>query len=376
MLNSRQQASGGPLTKTSLPRPVETVPAASTGLIVLFLLLLASISSCVDEGERRVVRVGIFQNEPIVFRDKNGLPKGLYVDLLNAIAKKEDWEIHYVFDSWDGCLTRLRTGDIDLMTSIAYTEKRDTYADFSRETVWTLWGMIFVHPKSGIEDVQSMDGKTVAVLKDGINGINFLKLAKEFGITCDVLYLPSYAAAFKAAESGKADAVVTNNVFGTTHGAKYRVNRSSIIFSPANAFFAVPEGRNKDLADTVDAYLRDWKKDDDSIYHRSLTRWLSPGTESSAQLPKWVAMALAGFVLASLILLLWTRLLRRQVDAKTAALRRAQEDLQASEVRFRTICENAPVLINAFDKDGRCVFWNKQCYKTFGCVTRQAMRSG
>ena len=47
-------------------------------------------------------------------------------------------------------------------------------------------------------------------------------------------------------------------------------------------------------------------------------------------------------------------------------LRLAEEALKESEARFRTISENAPVLINSFDKDGRCLFWNTQCQKTFG----------
>ncbi|MGL1890654.1 MAG: PAS domain S-box protein [Spirochaetaceae bacterium] len=43
-----------------------------------------------------------------------------------------------------------------------------------------------------------------------------------------------------------------------------------------------------------------------------------------------------------------------------------EEALKESEERFRTISENAPGLINSFDADGKCLFWNKQCQKTFG----------
>lgn len=46
--------------------------------------------------------------------------------------------------------------------------------------------------------------------------------------------------------------------------------------------------------------------------------------------------------------------------------KQAEQALIESEERFRKISENAPVLINSFDKDGRCLFWNEQCNKTFG----------
>jgi PAS domain-containing protein len=40
---------------------------------------------------------------------------------------------------------------------------------------------------------------------------------------------------------------------------------------------------------------------------------------------------------------------------------RAENAMQISENKFRTIFENAPILIDAFDKDGKCILWNKEC---------------
>jgi diguanylate cyclase (GGDEF)-like protein/PAS domain S-box-containing protein len=46
--------------------------------------------------------------------------------------------------------------------------------------------------------------------------------------------------------------------------------------------------------------------------------------------------------------------------------KQAEYAVHESEVRFRTIFENAPVMINAFDEQGRCMLWNSACERTFG----------
>ena len=51
--------------------------------------------------------------------------------------------------------------------------------------------------------------------------------------------------------------------------------------------------------------------------------------------------------------------------------KRAEASLQASEARFRMIFEYAPVMINSFDQDGRCVLWNSQCQRVFGWTAEE-----
>lgn len=46
--------------------------------------------------------------------------------------------------------------------------------------------------------------------------------------------------------------------------------------------------------------------------------------------------------------------------------KKATENLRLSEKKFRTICQNSPVLINSFNCEGKAVLWNDECEKTLG----------
>ncbi len=55
-----------------------------------------------------------------------------------------------------------------------------------------------------------------------------------------------------------------------------------------------------------------------------------------------------------------------------------KEDLKAlaeSELRFRTIFEYAPILVDGFTKDGQCVLWNKECERMLGWTHQEIMES-
>ena len=284
---------------------------------------------------KRSIRVGIFQNEPIVFQDEDGVAKGFYVDVLNEIARKENWDIEYILDSFSGGLDRIKTKDIDIMTCVAQTEPRDVFADFSGEVIWNLWGVVFVRPDSNIENIISLQGKKVAILKDGINGINFMKLCEEFNVTCEIQEMSSHDITLKAVESGESDAAVVNSIFGAMHGSEYNVNKTSIIFSPINAVFAFPEGNNRDLAIIIDSYLHDWKQDKDSVYNKSLTRWLMHRTVAVSVVPDWLIAGVTIILFIVLLLLIWARLLKRIVRRRTA-------QLQRSKTKYQSLYDNSP----------------------------------
>jgi len=77
----------------------------------------------------QVVRVGIYDNNPLVEPTPSGGASGFFIDLLQAIAHEEGWQLQYVPMIFADGLDRLEKGELDLMTVVAYSEERAARKD-------------------------------------------------------------------------------------------------------------------------------------------------------------------------------------------------------------------------------------------------------
>ncbi len=76
-------------------------------IFTLLALTMAVWQWLGGQGERRGVSVGLYENAPKVYTDENGRPSGLFVELLDAMARAEGWRVNYVACQWADCLAQL-----------------------------------------------------------------------------------------------------------------------------------------------------------------------------------------------------------------------------------------------------------------------------
>ena len=67
------------------------------------------------------LRVGTYPNPPLIFRDEQGRPQGIYVDVLEHVARQEQWKLEYVEGAWEECLERLGRGERSTCSSPSAT---------------------------------------------------------------------------------------------------------------------------------------------------------------------------------------------------------------------------------------------------------------
>ena len=312
-------------------------------LLVTLLAAVAGPASAQDQG--RPVRVGLFQLHPLIFQDETSQPDGLYVDLLQEIARQEGWRLQFVPGTWADGLQGVRAGRLDLMTVVINTPDRDAYLDFCRESVLAVWGQVFAGQTSGIQSILDLQGRRVAVMTDDLNGQNFRANARKFGVDCEIVEAGSHHEVFQLVEAGMAAAGVAPNLFGNSHAHEYRLVPTPIVFDPNSTTFAAPGGQHPELLAAIDRHLGQWKSDQGSFYYLTLNRWFGP-SGSGGGVPRWLLGLLGSAGALALLLMLWIRILGHQVKART-------RQLQASETKIRAIFDQTYQFLGVLDTEGR-----------------------
>lgn len=349
-----------------------------------FILLIACFAAPLSAAADRPVRVGIFDYEPAIYRNSEGKVEGFFAELLAQVAADNGWSLQFVHGSWDDGLKRLRKGEVDLLTSVAYTEERARYMDYCEEPLLTVWGEVYVHEGSDIDNIHELEGKSIAVMEGDYNARVFRTHVDAFGINCVYLEFPNFSAVFKAVQSGDADAGVINSTVGAGIGPKYSVKGTGVVFNPFNIHFTVRKGRNGEVLAALQENLVKWKADPDSVYYRGLKTWLRRDVGVKHVVPEAVwqgGVLLAGLLCAAVLISFF---LRSRVRKATEELfeekeryRNLAEELRTSQEKYHQLVEGMEDLITSVDSAGAMLFVNHRAEAVFGmtpeaCIGRNA----
>lgn len=290
---------------------------------ILFLLILAPLFLVAEET--RTVTVGAFNNYPVNFQDTDGNFKGLYVDLLDEIGKKENISFTYVYGTWNEGLDRIKSGEVDMLTSVAYTPERSKFMDYCENPVLTVWGELYVPRNSEIKGILEVADKKIGVMKGDINARNFKELTTAFNIMCHYIEYSDYQEVFHAVKSKLVDAGVAGITYGAANQTKFNLKPTGIVFNPLNLYFTVSKKADKELLSLLDEYVFAWKNDDDSVFTAASLKWLHNSVHQNGQIPDWLEQLLFLLVLILLLSFVFIILLRLQVSKATGKIRETEE---------------------------------------------------
>jgi len=318
----------------------------SKQIFVLILALLLSTSLVF--AEKKIVKVGVYENAPKVFTDESGDPSGIFIDVIEYIAEKESWDLQYVSGTWVEGLDRLAKGEIDLMPDVAYTVDREKIYSFHKVPILSSWYQVYAPKGSNIRSLLDLSKKKILVLERSVQQQAFTKLSKGFGLDVTLISVPDYKAMFEKVAGNEAHAAITNRFYGIMHAKTFGLEDTGIVFEPSDLFFATPKKAPQQLLNSIDSHIAVMKTDSQSVYYASLKHWTSE--EVRFQLPLWLQISGIALSIVLLMSIGGSIVLKHQVNVRTLELQQINREMEQRIIERTTQLEIAKTKAESADR--------------------------
>lgn len=350
-----------------------------TPFSLLIIVLLLSILIVAVHNKKATasepIKVGIFQNKPVVYFEES--PKGLFVEVLDHIAEKEGWEIEYVRCELKKCFELLQANQLDLMTSVGKNSRRSKFVSFSEEPVWTFWGTIYSHDQE-LSSLFDLENKQIGVRRKDKITSGLKSILADFNIPVHYVEFDNYQDSFNALHARQVDVVAVNNTVGFEEQRNSDIQLTPIVFTPFSAYFAAPiGGRHQEKLVIIDSYIKRLKKDKSSFFSDFKKLWLS-GPQSYWTAKRVSTISLVCLFITVLVMALWRYCslvsLNKKLLQGIENRKQVERKLLQSEEKFRRLVANAAYAIFVFDEAGYFQLVNKQACKSLGYTEKQLLQ--
>lgn len=219
-------------------------------ILMIGLFVLYFVSSFAVEAKDNVIRVGYIDHCSLI-NEANGEHVGYAVDYLNEISNYTGWKYEYVLDTWENCLEKLETGDIQLICMAEYMpENADKflYADMPFGYEYTI---LYACPDSDIyyEEYEAMDGCKVGLLNEDVRKEEFAVFAREKGINYEPVYFDSEEEMLLALRNKEVKLAAVESLHG--HGDLKMVSRFNV-----RPFYCATGKENQTLMNEINSAMQ------------------------------------------------------------------------------------------------------------------------
>lgn len=302
--------------------------------IFLFSLILNTFTIA------KILKVGTYHNPPKIALGETQIPEGIFIDILEFVAKKEKWSIKYISGKWEECLRRLEEGSIDLLPDVAISPERIEKFDLNKIPVLYSWLQLYTRKGVEINNISDLAGKRIGVLKGSIQEKECFNLQKSIAIEFTILTFLEYKELEEEIANGKIDAIVVSRFYGYNKKRKSDIlEPTSIILKPTSLHFAVKKGTKGELLATIDKHLSMLLRDPHSIYYKSFEKWFHE--KSIIHIPPYIIWGLLSVTIIALFFIIQTITLRYLVKERTKEIEEKNSELSLALEQLKRAQEEA-----------------------------------
>lgn len=344
-------------------------------LITIVLIAIESIRYNGVFGVETMLRVAFEPNLPPYQFLEDGKPVGMHIDILNSIAKKNNFKIEYVpIENESKCLDALNTGSVDIVLGLvadAYSKYKDQFTERISQS-----SICVVARKKDSQNIKDNMNEGHFTATYEYNTMNYAYVLNMNNIRS--LIVANQIDAFNNLLMGRADMLV-----GVRGSIVYQLEKAELdeqytiinnYMVPVEYTMAVKKG-DKELLNKLNASLRKMRLDGE--YSIINDKWANEENYAVKEIIRRVAViAFTALVVVLVVILFNLRLnivLKRQVSKKTQELQNINGDLEKQVIQTRNsnelrnkIVESSPSGIIVFDKECMITLTNKSALCLLG----------
>ncbi|WP_417553224.1 transporter substrate-binding domain-containing protein [Marinomonas fungiae] len=288
----------------------------------LLCIMLASTVSA------QTIRVGGDSNyPPYEFINSAGEPDGYNTELTRAVAEVMGMDVQIELGPWNQMRKRLEAGDIDVVQGMVASEERSGRYAFAPPHALVHQSIFARLGSTKITDLEQLVGKEVIVQR---GGVMHDYLAQHF-VNAKLILVESHAQALRLLASGQHDYAAVANLPGLYLGKELSLSNIEPIGRPFNGKhygYATLANNAELLAQFSEglAILKNTGKQQ-QIYDK----WLGPLNANQGipwrQIGQVTAVICAILLLILAVIMVWNRMLTKEVNRRTLELKQQQRQL-------------------------------------------------
>ncbi len=300
--------------------------------------------------------------------DALGNYAGIAAEYVNAVEKQLGVTIQRAPNlTWLDVRDKLRRKELDVASCVVHGPEPDPSILLTKPYLVFPIVVISRNDAAYINDLAEMEGKTVAVLKDGVIARH---IVTDFPMFSTRPY-GSVEEGLLAVRDGHAD-VFVDNLASITYATNKEDIQGLRVAATTQYNFSVSFGVRNDwpeLVTILDKAIEAIPKEERS---RINDRWINVHVERAVD---WTLVWEVGLIIAVFVggillaVFIWNRRLAREI----AERRRTEHKLQESEEKIRAMSEAIHDGLIMIDSKGTVMFWNTAAERMFGFTATEAM---
>ena len=132
--------------------------------------------------------------------NKNGSRSGYGYEYEQAVSAYTGWDYDYVTGNWEELLKKLQNGEIDLMSSLSYTDERAKTMLFSDlpmgEEKYYLYADL-ANSDISASDISSLNGQSIAMLENSVQATQFYDWEEKYNVKTKHVFVNSMDSAME-----------------------------------------------------------------------------------------------------------------------------------------------------------------------------------